>query len=65
MSERFDYDISDPVQFLEKASKALQCDLERVKNCARISESDKLNRNILLYWLWQEGKYTNVHPLVA
>ncbi len=51
---------SDPVQFLEKASKVLQCDLERIKNCARISESDKLNRDILLYWLWQEGKYTNV-----
>jgi len=38
----------------------LQCDLERIKNCARISESDKLNRDILLYWLWQEGKYTNL-----
>jgi hypothetical protein len=47
------------VQFLGKASKALQCDLERIKNCARISESDMLNRDLLLYWLWQEGKYTN------
>jgi len=28
--------------------------------CARISESDMLNRDILLYWLWQEGKYTNL-----
>jgi predicted HTH transcriptional regulator len=45
--------------FLDKASKVLQCDLERIKNCVRISESDKLNRDILLYWLWQEGKYTN------
>lgn len=51
---------TDPVQFLYKASKALQCDLERMKNCARISESDKLNRDILLYWLWQEGQYTNL-----
>ena len=40
--------------------KVLQCDLERIKNCTRISESDKLNRDILLYWLWQEGKYTNL-----
>ena len=51
---------TDPVQFLDKASKVLQCDLGRIKNCARISESDKLNRDILLFWLWQEGKYTNI-----
>jgi REP element-mobilizing transposase RayT len=51
---------TDPDQFLDRASKALQCDLERIKNCARISESDKLNRDILLYWLWQEGMYTNL-----
>jgi hypothetical protein len=51
---------TDPVQLLKKASRVLQCDLERVKNCARISESDKLNRDILLYWLWQQGKYTNL-----
>jgi len=50
----------DPVQFLNKASKVLQCDLKRIRSCARISETDKLNRDILLYWLWQEGKYTNL-----
>jgi hypothetical protein len=51
---------TDPDQFLDKASKALQCDLKRIKNCERISESDKLNRDILLYWLWQEGMSTNL-----
>ena len=51
---------TDPLQFLDKASKVLQCDLERIKNCARISEADKLIRDILLYWLRQEGKYTNL-----
>jgi putative transposase len=51
---------TDPLHFLDKASKVLQCDLERIKNCARISETDKLNRDILLYWLWQEGKFTNL-----
>jgi hypothetical protein len=51
---------TDPVQFLNKASEVLQCDLGKLKDCARISESDKLNRDILLYWLWQEGKYTNL-----
>ena len=32
---------TDPVQLLKKASKVLQCDLERIKNSPRVSESDK------------------------
>ena len=51
---------SDPVEFLSKASKILKCDLERIKNSPRVGESDKLNRDLLLYLLWQEGKYTNI-----
>jgi hypothetical protein len=51
---------TDPKQFLKNASKVLQCDLERIKNSARDSESDKLNRDILLYLLWQQGQYTNL-----
>lgn len=49
----------DPARFLREASRVLQCDLERIKNSPRIRESDKLNRDILLYWLWQKGHYTN------
>ena len=51
---------SDPVKLLNKASKILKCDLERIKNSPRVRESDKLNRDLLLYLLWQEGKYTNI-----
>jgi hypothetical protein len=51
---------ADPVRYLSKASKVLQCDIKKMKKSARISESDKLNRDILLYWLWQEGRYTNL-----
>ena len=47
---------SDPVALLSKASKILQCDLERIKNSPRVSESDKTKRDLLLYLLWQEGK---------
>jgi chromosomal replication initiation ATPase DnaA len=50
---------SDPAALLSKASKVLQCDLERIKNSPRVSESDKTKRDILLYLLWQEGTYTN------
>ncbi len=51
---------SDPADLLSKASKLLRCDLETIRNSPRVSESDKLNRDILLYLLWQEGKYTNI-----
>ena len=51
---------SDPAVLLNKASKVLQCDLERIKNSPRARESDKTKRDILLYLLWQEGTYTNI-----
>ena len=38
----------------------MRCDLERIKNSPRVSESDKTKRDILLYLLWQEGQYTNI-----
>ena len=50
---------TNPERFLKKACKVLQCDLKRMKNSLRVRESDKLNRDILLYWLWQEGNYSN------
>ena len=31
-----------------------------IKNSLRVRKSDKSNGDILLYLLWQEGKYTNV-----
>ncbi len=49
----------DPIQLLKKAAKVLKCDPEGFKNSPRIGESDKLNRDILLYLLWQEGNYSN------
>jgi REP element-mobilizing transposase RayT len=54
------FKITDPAQFLRKASRVLQCNMEKIKNSPRVRESDKLNRDILLYWLWQEGQYTNL-----
>jgi REP element-mobilizing transposase RayT len=50
---------TSPEKFLNKACKVLQFDLKRIKNSLRVRESDKLNRDILLYWLWQEGNYSN------
>ena len=50
---------SDPVSFSNRAVRILQCDLERIKNASRVSQSDKIKRDILLYLLWQQGSYTN------
>ena len=50
---------SDPVAFSNRAVRILQCDLERIKNASRVSQSDKIKRDILLYLLWQQGSYTN------
>jgi REP-associated tyrosine transposase len=49
----------DPVAFSNRAARILQCDLERIKNSPRVSQSDKIKRDILLYLLWQQGSYTN------
>jgi len=51
---------TNPVKLLNRASKRLQCDLETIKNSPRVRKSDMLNRDILLYLLWQEAKYTNI-----
>lgn len=50
---------SDPIKFLNKASKILQFDLQRMRNSPRVKKSDRATHDILLYLLWQEGKYTN------
>ena len=51
---------TNPVELLNRASKLLQCDLETIKNSPGVRKSDMLNRDILLYLLSQEGKYTNI-----
>lgn len=51
---------SDPVKLLNRASKILQCNLQRLKNSQRVNQSDKTKRDILLYLLWQQGQYTNL-----
>jgi hypothetical protein len=48
------------VKLLISAAQLLQCNLERVKNSPSVNEADKLNRDILLYLLWQKGRYTNL-----
>ena len=44
---------------LLKAVKLLKCSPENYSKTARISEIDKLNRDLLIYLMWQLGQLTN------
>ena len=49
----------NPVSFLDKAAKILNCDIRRFQQSSRISSSDKEDRDILVYALWKTGMLTN------
>jgi REP element-mobilizing transposase RayT len=45
--------------FLDEAAKILNCDIRRFQQSSRISSSDKVDRDILIYALWKTGMLTN------
>lgn len=50
---------TDPEKILKKAAKVLKCNMNDFLSSSRISDSDKLNRDVLVYLLWSTGWYTN------
>ena len=50
---------TNPETILMKAAKVLKCDTDIFLQSSRISESDKLNRDLLIYLLWSTGWYSN------
>ncbi len=50
---------TNPEKILKKAAKVLKCDTDDFLQSSRISDSDKLNRDLLIYLLWSMGWYTN------
>ena len=44
---------------LEKAATVLGADLKRFKNSGKVSAQDVLDRDLLLYLVWQQGHQTN------
>lgn len=50
---------TDPETILKKAARALKCNISDFLPSARISNSHKLNRDMLIYLLWSTGWYTN------
>ena len=43
----------------EHAAQILNCKLERFRKSARVSQADKLSRDLLIYLMWQSGQLTN------
>ena len=50
---------TNPKAILEKAARVLQCNTNDYLQSARISDSDKHNRDVLIYLLWSTGWYNN------
>jgi putative transposase len=50
---------TQPGTILQKTAKVLGCSAESFKQSRRISEDDKDNRDLLIYFLWETGMYTN------
>jgi REP-associated tyrosine transposase len=50
----------DAEAVLTQAAEILNCKLERFQKSVRISQADKLNRDMLIYLMWQTGWQTNL-----
>ena len=50
----------DSEALLIQAAEILNCKLERLRKTARVSQADKLNRDMLIYLMWQSGQLTNL-----
>lgn len=49
----------DPDAAFFKAAKLLNCDPQHYRKSTRISDADKLDRDLLIYLLWHLGQTTN------
>jgi REP element-mobilizing transposase RayT len=50
---------SNPDALLRRAAAILGCDLGQLKRSRRVTQSDKTNRDMLIYLLWQTGRFSN------
>ena len=50
---------NNPKTILKKAAKVLECNTNDFLESSRISDSNKLNRDLLIYLLWSTGWYNN------
>ena len=50
---------TNPENIVKKAAKILNCDTDNFLQSSRISDRNKLNRDLLIYLLWSTGWYNN------
>ncbi len=50
---------TNPKTNLRKAAKGLRCNTNEYLQSSRISDANKLNRDLLIYLLWSKGWYNN------
>jgi hypothetical protein len=50
---------NEPEKLLQGLSDVLGCDLESFRKSLRIPEKDKTARDLMIYFLWQTGRFTN------
>jgi hypothetical protein len=49
----------DPQKVLQRASEALHIDLDSVCKSRRISSNEREQRDLLIYLLWESGRFVN------
>ncbi|MFC1829319.1 transposase [Thermodesulfobacteriota bacterium] len=50
---------ADAETIIKKLSQALDCRIDNFKTSLRISKAEKMDRDLVLYCLWQSGLFTN------
>jgi chromosomal replication initiation ATPase DnaA len=48
-----------PGALLSKGAEILKCDIEVFRRASRIKDSQKEDRDLLIYLLWEQGQYKN------
>ncbi len=51
--------VANPDAILRKAAKVLKCDTKDLVQTSRISDANKPDRDLLIYFLWSTGWYSN------
>jgi REP element-mobilizing transposase RayT len=49
----------DPDEIIKCAMRAIKCDAKKFTKAGRISAVEKINRDLVIYLLWQTGRFTN------
>ena len=46
-------------ELIESGARILKVDLQKLKNSRRVTKTEMINRDILVYYLWQRGQFSN------